>query len=110
MNEDFYKAVNIAVRYFVLSGLGDPAIVQSICRHIRDQLQEGETRPLMLANRAIDRMIHQLEAEWELGTEQLHVIFFNQASRNAKTAVAYASWKKCPAELSRVETARGQQS
>ena len=79
MNENFNKAVNIAVRYFALSGVEDARTMQSISHHVRDQLKEGETRPLMLANRAIDRVLQQMEAEWELGTEQLQVILFNQA-------------------------------
>jgi hypothetical protein len=79
MNENFDKAVNIAVRYFALSGIEDARTMQLISHHVRDQLQEGETRPLMLANHAIERVLKQMEAEWEIESEQLHVILFNQA-------------------------------
>jgi hypothetical protein len=72
---DFNNAVNIAARYFVLSGVADAATIHSISQHVRDLCGEGETRPLMLANRAIERVLRQLETEWELGSEQLHVIF-----------------------------------
>jgi len=52
MNESFNKAVNIAVRYFALSGVEDDRTTQSISDHVRDQLQEGETRPVMLIARS----------------------------------------------------------
>ena len=79
MNENFNKSVNIAVRYFALSGVEDDGLVLSAIHHVRAQWQEGETRPLMLADRAIERVLKQMEVEWELQTEQLQVILFNQA-------------------------------
>jgi hypothetical protein len=72
--EDFNKAVDIATAYFVLSGV-EKEHVQAIGQHVRDLFREGENRPLMLANRAIDRMLHQLEVEWEIDTAQLNVVF-----------------------------------
>jgi hypothetical protein len=79
MNENFDKAVKIAVRYFALSGVEDARTMQSISRHVRDQLHEGETRPLMLANGAIQRVLKQMEAELEIENEELQVILFSQA-------------------------------
>jgi hypothetical protein len=46
---------------------------RAAARH--DLVEEGEKRPLMLTNRAIERMEHQLETEMEISTEQLQVTF-----------------------------------
>lgn len=73
--DDFTKAVDIATRYLVLSGIEDISYLRSVGRHVLDLFEEGESRPLMLANRAIDRMLLQLEAEWELDSEPLEVVF-----------------------------------
>jgi len=72
---EFNKAVGIARHYFALQGLDDEDTTYSIGKHVCDLFQEGETRPLMLANRAIDRMLLQLDAELEIQAEQLYVVF-----------------------------------
>ena len=73
--DDFNNALKTALRYFGLSGISDAWIVRPLGKHIYDLFEEGEKRPLMLANRAIERMEHQLEAEMEITTEQLQVTF-----------------------------------
>jgi len=61
--DDFHLALHIALRYFSMSGIGDTWIVRPLGEHIHRLFLEGETRPLMLANRAIERMERQLELE-----------------------------------------------
>jgi hypothetical protein len=77
--DDFNHALRIALRYFVMLGLRDAWLVRPLGMHIHNLYHEGETRPLMLANRAIQRMERQLEAEMEIRTEQLEVTFVRNA-------------------------------
>jgi len=56
-----------------MSGIGDIWIVRPLGEHIHRLFLEGETRPLMLANRAIELMERQLELEGELGAVHLDV-------------------------------------
>ena len=77
--DDFHNALHIALRYFSLSGISDTWIVRPLGEHIHALYLEGETRPLVLANKAIERMARQLEAEMEIRTEQLEVSFFHNA-------------------------------
>lgn len=69
--DDFSKALDIAARYFRLSGISDVMISRSLRKHIFEIFQEGETRPLMLANRAIERMERELADELKMGSIQL---------------------------------------
>ena len=71
--EDFNKAMSYAHAYFAQLGIDDPRIL--LDRHVYDLFKEGETRPLILANRAIERMERQLEAELEIRSEELFVVF-----------------------------------
>ena len=77
--KDFNDALRIAMRYFAMLGLGDTWLAGPLGMHIHSLYHEGETRPLMLANRAIARMERQLEAEMEIRTEQLEVTFVRNA-------------------------------
>ena len=77
--DDFHNALHIALRYFAMSGLCDTWIVRPLGTHIHDLFNEGETRVLMLANKAIERMERQLEAEMEIRTEQLEVTYLEEA-------------------------------
>jgi hypothetical protein len=72
---EFNKAVEIALRYFALQGIAGEDMRRDIGKHVWDLLEEGEKRPLMLGNKAIERMEHQIDAELELSSEQLDVIF-----------------------------------
>jgi len=71
----FEKAVDIAQQYFVLQGLDDERTASSVRRHVSALCVEGETRPLMLANLAIERTLKQLDAELEIQSEELYVLF-----------------------------------
>lgn len=48
---------------------------RDIGKHVWDLFEEGERRPLVLGNKAIQRMERQIDAELELCSEQLDVIF-----------------------------------
>jgi hypothetical protein len=56
-----------------MSGIRDTWIVRPLGEHIHRLFLEGETRPLMLANRAIERMERQLEVEADLRTVHFDV-------------------------------------
>lgn len=70
----FANALQIAERYFALSGI-DPMTLTSLGAHILSVWREGETRTLVIANRAIERMERELDAELETSSEQLEVTF-----------------------------------
>lgn len=72
---DIDAATDIATRYFALSGLDDDRTAQEVARHVWDLYEAGESRTLMLANRAIDRMLRQLDAELEIESAELYVIY-----------------------------------
>jgi hypothetical protein len=71
--DDFHLALHIALRYFNMSGIRDTWIVRPLGEHIHRLFLEGETRPLMLANRAIERMERQLAVEADLRAVHLDV-------------------------------------
>jgi hypothetical protein len=75
--DDFHNALHIALRYFSLSGIGNTWIVRPLGQHIHTLYLEGETRVLVLANKAIERMERQLEVEADLSAFQLDVSFYS---------------------------------
>jgi hypothetical protein len=75
--DDFHNALHIALRYFSLSGISNTWIVRPLGQHIHTLYLEGETRVLVLANKAIERMERQLEVEADLSAFQLDVSFYS---------------------------------
>jgi hypothetical protein len=48
-----YEALDIALNYFDASGHRSPEVSRNCLKCIQQQFEEGERRPLVLANRAI---------------------------------------------------------
>ena len=72
---DFNKTVETALRYFTLQGIEHADLRRALGQYVLELFAEGETRPLMLANRAIERLERQLDAELELSLETMDVVF-----------------------------------
>ncbi|HKH01655.1 MAG TPA: hypothetical protein VKB08_13160 [Bradyrhizobium sp.] len=75
LTSPIYQALEIAVGYLVAAGhTGVDANHKSI-KHIVELFNRGERRPLMLANRAIEAIERQQQAERELKNVSLEARF-----------------------------------
>jgi hypothetical protein len=75
LTSPIYQALEIAVGYLVAAGhTGVDANHKSI-KHIVELFNRGERRPLMLANRAIDAIEREEQAERELKNVSLEAWF-----------------------------------
>jgi hypothetical protein len=64
--DDYLRALDIARHYFEMLGSADDWTTRALGEYIMRLFEEGERRPLVLANRAIVLMERQLEIEEEL--------------------------------------------
>jgi hypothetical protein len=78
--QPIYAALEIAIEYFAGKGLDDPRLKFVLVKDITDMFKAGERRPLMLANRAIEKRERQLEVEKELNEQELQVSFYPRGS------------------------------
>jgi hypothetical protein len=70
-----YDAAAIAVRYFVARGYAPTQAHQRTMKYITEMYGRGEQRTLMLANRAIEAVEREEQAERELMDASLEALF-----------------------------------
>jgi hypothetical protein len=78
--QPIYAAVEIAIEYFAAKGIDDPCQKYGLVKDITDMFKEGERRPLMLANRAIEKRERQTDVEKELKEQELFASFYPRVS------------------------------
>jgi hypothetical protein len=66
LTSPIYHALEITVGYFAASGYRVADANHKSIKHIIDMFNQGERRPLMLANRAIEAVEREEQAEREL--------------------------------------------
>jgi hypothetical protein len=75
LTSPIYQALEIAVGYFVAAGDNALEANQKCIKHIVELFNRGERRPLMLANRAIEAVEREQQAERELKNVSLEAWF-----------------------------------
>ena len=75
-----YDALEIAAEYFARKGVSDVWVNHELAKDIATMFTLGERRPLMLANRAIEKRERQLDVEKELKEQELQVSFYPRVS------------------------------
>jgi hypothetical protein len=75
LTSPIYQSLEIAAGYFVGTGYNVVEANQKCIRHIVELFNRGERRPLMLANRAIEAVERDQEAERELKNLSLEAWF-----------------------------------